>query len=406
MRSDLMGENQRWQWLEREINKLEQSNSLRQLHDTLMMAGGRATRDGRVLLNLASNDYLGLAIADKSTLENADAAVTHGSGASRLVSGNHPMVSQFEREFAKFKGAESVLLFNSGYTANLGVLSALCGRGDVVYSDRLNHASMIDGILLSRAELIRYKHRDMNELEDLLKRTSPNKRTWLVSDAVFSMDGTVAPLHDLVFLKEKYGAYLYIDEAHSGGVFGDGGQGLAHQLGLSEKVDVLMGTFSKSYGVFGAYVACPDVVRQYLINKSRSFIYATALPPTVVATIRKQWLRAQAESWRRERVLSLAEQFRSGLKELGLDPGESETQIVPLILGSNELTLKWAKKLQARGVLAVAIRPPTVPEGTARIRFSWTAAHEEQDVREVLSIISDTCTKLGGADGVSDNGRK
>jgi 8-amino-7-oxononanoate synthase len=193
----------------------------------------------------------------------------------------------------------------------------------------------------------------------------------------------------LVTLKERYGALLMIDEAHSGGLFGDDGQGLTHYFGLSARVDIQMGTFSKAYGRFGAYVACDSLIRDYLLNKSRAFIYTTALPPLLVAAIRENWLRAQAECWRRKRVLALASAFRAGLAERGFDTGGSECQIVPLIVGDNARAVRLAKQLQERGVLAVAIRPPTVPQGSARIRFSWTAAHCEADVQTVLAAIDD-----------------
>ncbi len=373
--------------LRAELNELEMADGLRRLRDTIHLPHGRALYEGREMLDLASNDYLGL--GDRAFHPKEEMALPWGAGASRLVSGNHPSVREFEREFASFKQTEDVLLFNSGYTANIGIISALCGRGDIIFSDRLNHASMIDGALLSRAELVRYRHRDMNELEQALKKTTYDKKKLIVTDAVFSMDGTLAPLADLVTLKERYGALLMVDEAHSGGLFGADGQGLTHHLGLSNRVDLQMGTYSKAYGRFGAYVACSALIRDYLINKARAFMYTTALPPVLVAAIRQNWLRARSESWRRQHVLMLAEKFRSGLHMLGYNIGDSQCQIVPLIVGDNRSAIALAQQLQTQNILAVAIRPPTVPHGTARIRFSWTAAHSEQDVEAVLAQVSE-----------------
>jgi 8-amino-7-oxononanoate synthase len=362
---------------------------MRTLVNTEPVSNGYVMREGRRLLNVASNDYLGFA-----TEVPMDASLPWGAGASRLVTGSHPIIADFEQQFASYKGTERVLLFNSGYAANVGVISALASRGDQIYCDRLNHASIIDGAILSRAELIRYRHRDMNELEHLLKQAAPNKRKWIISDAIFSMDGTIAPLNDLVTLKERYGAYLMIDEAHSGGVFGEDGRGLAHHLALADRIDLHMGTFSKAYGRVGAYLACPEPVYHYLLNKARSFVYSTAMPAVLVGAIRQVWLQLQADSWRRQHVLTLASRFRFGLIALGLNFADSESQIVPLIVGSDALAIDVQAYLQAHGVLAVAIRPPTVPEGSARIRFSWTAHHSAEDVERVLALLDQLVKKV------------
>lgn len=379
------------QWMADELNRLEQETALRTLKVTEALVGGRVLLQERAggapanMLNLASNDYLGLALEPVEAV--GDSALPFGAGASRLVTGNHPIYEQFEAEFGVFKGTESALLLNSGYSANVALLTALCGRGDAVFGDRLNHASIVDGMVLSRADLHRYRHRDMNELEHLLKQTPPGKKKLIVSDAVFSMDGTVAPLADLVTLKERYGALLLIDEAHSGGVFGDQGQGLTHALGLATRVDLQMGTFSKAYGRFGAYVVCDDMLKRYLVNKARPFIYTTALPPALVGAVRENWLRVKREGWRRTHLHQLASRFRERLLGLDYDIGGSESHIVPLIVGSNEHAVRLQQFLAEHSLLAVAIRPPTVPRGTARIRFSWTAAHQPEDVDRVVSVI-------------------
>jgi 8-amino-7-oxononanoate synthase len=371
------------QWLAEAVADLQARHQLRQLSATTLLPDGRCERAGRQFLNLASNDYLGLAL---EPFQPADDDVW-GAAAARLVSGNAPIYDEFEQQFADFKKTETVMLFNSGYSANIGILSSLCGRHDVVFGDRFNHASIVDGILLSRAELIRYPHRDLDVLEAELRNASPAKRKWIVTDAVFSMDGTVAPLSDLVTLKERYGAMLIVDEAHSGGLYGEQGQGLTHLLGLTAKVDVQMGTFSKAYGRFGAYVACDQLIRTYLVNKARSFIYTTALPPVMVAAVRDNWHKVRTQAWRRSHVFRLAAQFRAGLLALGMNTADSECQIVPLVIGENDKVIRLSERLQEAGLLAVPIRPPSVPQGTARIRFSWSAAHQSADVDWALAVI-------------------
>jgi 8-amino-7-oxononanoate synthase len=376
----------RWAWLQTELNQMDSQLMLRKLQVTQHQIDGYAVRDGRRMLNLASNDYLGLGAIPYETYDTYE--TSHwGAGAARLVVGNHPVMSEFEQQFAHYKETQSVLLFNSGYAANVGVISALFGRGDLIFCDRLNHASIIDGAILSRAELVRYAHRNLDELETALKKAPPHKKKLIISDTVFSMDGTVAPLSDLVTLRNRYGAILIVDEAHSGGVFGEAGQGLTHAAGLTAQVDLQIGTFSKAYGRFGAYVACDEQVRTYLLNKARSFVYTTALPPVFVQAIHQQWQKVKTEHWRRQHVLALAARFRHGLLAMGLNVGDSESQIVPLIVGSNERALHLQQILQTESILAVAIRPPTVPQGTARIRFSWTAAHQIADVEHVLDVI-------------------
>jgi 8-amino-7-oxononanoate synthase len=381
--------NTNWDWLEQQLQDWQSQERMRSIVNTEPLGKGYVMRDGRRLLNVASNDYLGFA-----EQAEVDTSLPWGAGASRLVTGSHPVAADFEQQFASYKGTERVLLFNSGYAANVGVIAALAGRGDLIYCDRLNHASIIDGAILSRAEIIRYRHRDMNELEHLLRQAAPTKRKWIISDTIFSMDGTIAPLSDLVTLKEKYGAYLMIDEAHSGGVFGESGRGLAHHMVVADRIDLHMGTFSKAYGRLGAYLACAEPVYHFLINKARSFVYSTAMPAVLINSIWQVWLQLQTDSWRRQHVLSLAARFRQGLTGMGLNIAGSESQIVPLIVGSDAVANSVQAYLQEEGVLAVAIRPPTVPEGSARIRFSWTAHHSEQDVDHLLALIDQMAKKV------------
>jgi 8-amino-7-oxononanoate synthase len=345
-------------------------------------------RDGGRLVNLSSNNYLGLA-GHPAVAEAMARAAARGAGAtaSRLVAGTDREVLELEERIAAFDGAEAALVFGSGYLANVGVLSALVGRGDAVFSDRLNHASIIDGVRLSRAAVHRYDHADADHLEVLLARADGTARKLIVTESVFSMDGDVAPLEAIVALAERYGAALVVDEAHAGGVFGPEGQGYVRELGLAERVDLTIGTFGKAFGVYGAYASGRRLWIEYLVNTCRPFIFTTGLPPAVIGGIGAALdLVREAGDLRRD-LLRKAMRFRARLDELGYDTCGSTTQIVPAVVGGNEAALSLAEALQARGVLGVAIRPPTVPEGTARVRFSLTAAHTDEHVEQALAAI-------------------
>ncbi|WP_238403337.1 aminotransferase class I/II-fold pyridoxal phosphate-dependent enzyme [Paenibacillus mesophilus] len=400
------------QWMQDELDRLKGEGQYRILTESVPSCEeGWVWRNGRRMLNLASNHYLGLghrldeavlarwsAYADESVPgpgAGTNAGIRTGATASRLIVGGDPAIGRFEREFAAYKGTEACLVFGSGYMANVGIIGALVGRNDIVFSDKLNHASIVDGAVLSRAETVRYRNRDMNHLESLLRRAEPSKKKLIVTDSVFSMDGSLAPLSELVELKERYGAMLMVDEAHSGGVYGREGEGLAHALGLTGKVDVHMGTFSKAYGCYGAYAAGNKVVIDYLVNKARSLIFSTALPPMVVHAIRDQWGAVRRDGWRRERLLSQAEWLRTQLRSAGFDTGDSECHIVPVIVGGNERALAFGRRLQEEGVAAVPIRPPTVPEGSARIRFTPMATHRDDELRMALARIVSVGRELG-----------
>lgn len=404
------------QWMRDELNRLKAGGQYRTLAESApSREGGWIWRDGRRMLNLASNHYLGLdhrldeavlarwteyaGEADADFGADADASIRTGATASRLIVGGDPAIGRFEREFAAYKGTEACLVFGSGYMANVGIVGALVGRNDIVFSDKLNHASIVDGAVLSRAELVRYRNRDMDQLESLLRKADPSKKKLIVTDSVFSMDGSLAPLAKLAELKERYGAMLMVDEAHSGGVYGPEGQGLAYALGLSGRIDVQMGTFSKAYGCYGAYAAGDAVVVDYLVNKARSLIFSTALPSMVVHAIRDQWVSVRNDGWRRERLLCHADWLRTQLRAVGFDTGDSECHIVPVIVGSNERAVAFGRRLQEEGVAAVPIRPPTVPEGTARIRFTPMATHREDDLRMALERIVSVGRELGVVPG-------
>ena len=296
---------------------------------------------GRSLLLMCSNDYLGLA-NHPSLVKAASAAMERygfGSGASRLVSGTSALHRELEERIARFKGTEAALLFNSGYAANTGIIPALANEGDVILSDSLNHASIIDGCRLSRARVLVYRHKDMGHLEDLLRKSRAAARRLIVTDGVFSMDGDIAPLPDLVLLSGKYDAMLMVDDAHATGVLGKTGRGTAEHFGLEGRVHIQMGTLGKALGSFGAFAAGDRDVIDLLMNRARSLIYSTALPPRSVPL---QWPRLPSSSRnreRRERLWKNRERFVAGLRSIGISAGSSETPIIPLIIGDSEMTL-------------------------------------------------------------------
>jgi 8-amino-7-oxononanoate synthase len=384
--------------LAQELAELEQQALRRRLQVVQQfLPGGKVQVDGRVLLNLSSNDYLGLA-QDSRLVAAAQAAAARwgvGAGASRLVAGHLELHAGTEAQLAAFKGAEAAVIFSAGYMANVGTIAALAGPGDTVYCDRLNHASIYDGIKLSGAALARYPHRDMARLEALLRQGPAKGRRLIVTDSVFSVDGDLAPLNELVALKERYGAWLMIDEAHATGVFGARAAGLAEAQGVAQRVDIHMGTFSKALGSLGGYVAGDRQLIDYLHNRARAFIYSTALSPPVLGAIAAALQAVAQEPWRGAALLAQAQRFRQFLEAAGLDTLGSESQIVPVLVGDNARTLAFAAALRDAGFMAVALRPPTVPPGKARVRFSLSAAHSPQDLEEAVATIISLARKAG-----------
>jgi 8-amino-7-oxononanoate synthase len=381
-----------------ELAELEAKSQRRRLKVVdEVLPGGKVRVDGQVLLNLSSNDYLGLS-QDPRIIAAAQAAAAKwgaGAGASRLVVGHLALHQAVEAKLADFKGTEAAVIFPTGYMANVGTIAALAGPGDVICSDRLNHASIYDGIKLSGAALQRFPHRDLNRLEQLLQQAGGARRRLIVTDSVFSVDGDLAPLADLVALKGRYGAWLMIDEAHATGVMGTRGAGLAEALSVTAGVDIHMGTFSKALGSQGGYVAGDRRLVDYLHNRARSFIYSTALAPPVLGAIEQALEIVVQEPERRRYLLDEAESLRQGLLAAGLDLLGSETQIVPVLVGENHRTLTFAAALKDQGLMAVALRPPTVPPGKARVRFSLTAAHSQEDLAQAREIIVATARAMG-----------
>ncbi len=345
--------------------------------------------DGRTMLGFCSNDYLGLASHPEviAALQGAAAEYGVGGGAAHLVSGHSLPHHALEEELAEFTGRPRALLFSSGYMANQGVITALLGRGDTIYEDRLNHASLIDGGLLSRASFKRFAHGDMQALSRQMQSQERGEALVAV-DGVFSMDGDIAPLPQLAAICREKQAWLMVDDAHGMGVLGERGAGsLEHYaLGL-EDVPILMGTLGKGFGTCGAFVAGSEDLIETLIQQARSYVYTTASPPALAEATRTSLRLVQSEPWRRERLQELIRRFRSGAEQLGLPIMQSQTPIQPILAGSSEQALAWSGRLEQRGILVSAIRPPTVPEGSARLRVTLCANHTDEQVDRLLEAL-------------------
>ncbi len=349
--------------------------------------------DGRRLLNLSSNNYLGLATHPEVRAAAAEAAerAGAGSGSARLIAGTDSAQRELERRFAAFKGAEAALLFSSGYMANVGAIPALVGPGDLVLGDELNHASLVDGCRLSRADFHTYTHRDVAALEALLAaavREGHAGRRLVVTDSVFSMDGDCAPLAAIADCCDLYDALLYVDEAHATGCIGPGGRGLLASTGLHGDAVIAMSTLSKALGSLGAVVTGSQLVIDYLVNVCRTFLFTTALPASVVAAALAALDVLKREPELVTRLERNATLLRDGLAALGFDTLSSETQIVPVLVGEAEQTLRVAAALRERGVFVVAIRPPTVPAGQSRLRASVMATHTEEEIAQALDAFA------------------
>ncbi|HEY5720625.1 MAG TPA: 8-amino-7-oxononanoate synthase [Gammaproteobacteria bacterium] len=353
--------------------------------------GPELSVDGRRLLAFCSNDYLGLAGDPRVAAALAEAAARcgSGSGAAHLVCGHHAEHHALEEELAEFTGRPRALLFSTGYMANLGATAALAGRGDAVFEDRLNHASLYDGARLSGARLLRYAHADAAALDARLADAGAG-RALVATDGVFSMDGDVAPLPELAAACRARGARLLVDDAHGLGVVGPGGRGSVALHGLDgDAVPLLVGTLGKAFGTFGAFVAGSEELVETLIQLARPYIYTTALPPAVAAATRVSLRLAGAEEWRRERLRALVERFRAGAAALGLELMPSATPIQPLLFGDSARALAASRFLEQRGLLVTAIRPPTVPEGSARLRITFSASHDAAQVDRLLEALAE-----------------
>ena len=378
------------EFIQDELQALNSASLYRHLRSVTGDQGPTLMIDGRELLNFSSNNYLGLANHPALAKAAIDAIGRYGcgSGASRLISGNMTLHEELEIKLAQFKGTETALVFNSGFQANTGIIPTLVRDGDVVFSDALNHASIIDGCRLARAKVVVYRHCDVDQLERGLKDAPRSSRKLIVTESLFSMDGDEAPLKKIVELSEKYDAMTMVDEAHATGVYDPDGAGLVARLGLGERVLVQMGTLGKALGGFGAYVAGSAALRELLINRCRSFIFTTSLPPAVMAMAIAAVDLIRREPERRRVLRDNCARVRVGLARLGYSLGDSRSQILPLMIGDANECMRLSDRLLDRGVFAQGIRPPTVPPGTSRLRITLMATHTSDQIDRALEVFA------------------
>ena len=369
-----------------EVAGIEAAGLLRRVRALESASEPEVILNGRRVLCLASNNYLGLAAHPEVVEAAAEAARRYGAGAgsARLITGGNLLHDELEARLATFKGTEAALLFSSGYLANLGTVSALVGPEDAVFSDALNHASIIDGCRLSRAEVHVYRHADAGDLGDLLsawrQRAGTDRRALVVTDSVFSMDGDIAPLPDIVAVCERYGAILMVDEAHATGVVGPGGRGAVADFGLDGRVGIVMGTLSKALGAAGGFIAGSADLCAYLRNRARSFIFDTALPPPTVAAAHAALTIVEREPERPVRARHLAARLATGLRSAGYAVPDPAAAVLPVIIGAPDAAMALSARLLDAGVLVTAIRPPTVPPGTSRLRATVMASHTDVEI--------------------------
>jgi 8-amino-7-oxononanoate synthase len=385
------------------LAELREAGLHRRLRQVEGPQGPHVVVNGAEVLLLCSNNYLGLADHPRVRQAAAEAAERFGAsaGASRLISGDMEIHGLLEQRLAEFKGSDAALLFGSGYLANTGTVAALAGPGTVVFSDELNHASIIDGCRLSRAEKFIYRHRDMEHLASGL-REAGDRAALIVTDAVFSMDGDVAPLPELVQLARRHGCRLMVDEAHGTGTLGPGGRGAVAAAGLSGEVDVIVGTLGKALGSYGAYVCTSAEIRELLINTARPFIFSTAPPPPSIGAALAALSLLAARPGVVERLRQNAAALRQGLTNEGLDVGASRTHIVPVVVGDARRAMALCERALEGGVFAQAVRPPTVPAGTSRLRLTVMANHRADELQNAARVIGRAADELG----IVDHGRE
>ncbi len=371
------------------LDKRKEEHRFRALKSLEPVFGtSRVLSDGKELINFCSNDYLGLSSHSEVIQRSNDFLQKYGagSGASRLVSGTLDIHRQLEEKFARVLGLESVLIFNSGFQANTSVLSSLADRNSLILADKKCHNSLIQGAILSRAEFKRFNHNDLGHLGELLQEGAKKEynRIWVVSETVFSMDGDQCDIEGLIQLSEKYDALFYSDDAHALGVLGEKGLG----LNFGKKgIDISLGTFGKAFGSFGAFVGCSSEMKDYLINFCSGFIYTTALPPSVIGALDASLDLIPEMETERNKLLGHISYLKSRLKELGFSTGDSTSQIIPIIIGDEKNTLQLSEYLEENGILASAIRPPTVEQGASRIRVTVTLNHTEEDIHHLINTL-------------------
>ena len=374
--------------LQRDLDERAAQGLLRQRRTLQSPQSPHIVVDGKKYLSFCSNDYLGLANHPQliAALQQGAAQWGVGAGAAHLVSGHFEPHHQLELQLAAFVGKPAALLFSTGYMANLGVVQVLASKSDTVFADKLNHASLNDAMLLSRAAVKRYRHGDMVQLEQLLAQAQTGRKL-IITDAVFSMDGNIAPLPELLALCERFDAWLLVDDAHGFGVLGEQGRGSLAHFGLDSPRVILMGTLGKAAGVFGAFVAAEQVVIDTLVNHAHSYVYTTATPPALAAVLEQSLQLIEQGDALREHLRILIAKLRDGLNDLPWQLMPSDTAIQPLLVGDSRQALKLSEELRARGIWVAAIRPPTVPQDTARLRITLSAAHSEQDVVQLVEAL-------------------
>jgi len=380
-----------------ELQSLREKDQYRQIRWVEEGPSPWVRMNGERVLLLCSNNYLGLA-NDPRLKEEALRAIAKwgcGSGGSRSISGSLAIHRLLEEKLAQFHRCEAALLFNSGYSANLSLLTSLMGEGDAIFSDALNHASIVDGCRLSKASVKIYRHLDMKHLESLLRETVEKRRKLIVTDGIFSMDGDLAPLPEIVHLAKQYEAFTMVDEAHAIGVLGPNGRGATEHFQLSQEVDIRMGTFGKALGCFGAYVAGRRSLIEFLINRGRVFLYTTAIPPSVSASVMAGLDIVEQEPERRARLWKNVQTLREGLNHLGFDTLKSEAHILPVLIGEPEETMEMDRRLLEKRVFVQGIRPPTVPEGQCRLRVTVMATHTREDINFALERFEEVGKELG-----------
>jgi 8-amino-7-oxononanoate synthase len=375
---------------EKELENLQKKHLLRQLTVTGPSDGASVMINGRRSLLMCSNDYLGLSQHPglRTVAKNALDEYGCGTGSSRLMAGSNRLHSVLERTIADFKGTEAAILLNSGYSANTGIIPAITGQDDLILSDSLNHASIIDGCRLSKATTIIYDHADIRSLESLLKNETGFRRTVVITEGVFSMEGDIAPLKEIVSISKAYGAWLMVDDAHGVGVLGKSGKGTAEHHGITNGIDIQMGTLGKAIGSFGAYAAGSEQLIEYLINSARSYMFSTSLPASVCAASIAGLELIGDMNQARSRLQENCRRFIAGLKQAGIVHKNHGTPIIPIIVGDAERTLKSALRLRELGIFVTAIRPPTVPEGTSRLRFTISSSLSTEDIDTALDALS------------------
>ena len=380
---------------EKELLNIKNRGLYRKLRNVESEQSSKVIIDGKEVILLSSNNYLGFANHPKIK-EAAKEAIDKygaGSGAARLISGNCILYKKLEEKIAEFKNTEAALVFGSGYLANISILSTVVEEGDLILSDELNHASIIDGCRLSKAEKIIYRHKDTRHIEDVLSKNK-GRRSLIVTEGVFSMDGDIAPLPEIIDIAKKYSAMVMVDDAHGTGVLGKRGKGTAEHFGIEKGIDIHMGTLGKALGGYGAYAAGDKELIEFLINKARGFIFTTALPPSVLASAIKAIEILEEEPHLIKRLWENRDYLVNGLKNLGFNTMECETPIIPILIGSAEKALKMSDGLFEEGIYAPAIRPPTVPEDTCRLRMTVMSAHTKNDLDIALKAFEKVGKRL------------